>query len=83
MLNLVSLVNLIDLHYRNQTSLTGGITRQSLYGGAPIYISANGGLEMNPQQNGVTLTSANFLPTEVPFAAPLISGKLLKQLKII
>jgi len=44
-----------------------------LYGGAPIYISANGGLEMNPQQNLVQLTSANFLPAEPTFFPPQVS----------
>lgn len=73
-----SLVNLIDLHYRNQTSLTGGIINQSLYGGAPIYISASGGIEMDPPQNLVTLTSANYLPAELPFYPPQVSGKFEK-----
>jgi hypothetical protein len=47
-----------------------------LFGGAPIYIKADGGIEMNPAQNVITLTSSIWLPKEVPFVPPPISGKL-------
>jgi hypothetical protein len=39
-------------------------------------MKADGGMEMNAAQNVLTFTSANWLPMELPFIPPPISGKL-------
>jgi hypothetical protein len=52
-----SAVSLKGLSYRNSTSVTGGMVYQSMFGGTPIFIRANGGLDDIVPQNNVLLES--------------------------
>jgi hypothetical protein len=60
------------LSYRNSTDVSG-IPTQSMFGGAPIFVRTDGGLDHMPQMNNVMLESQNIPGAK--FAMKPVSGK--------